>query len=332
MPSSSSDSDSSDEVESICRERGTAFLGGPNRGFGAAVNRALAHEDVRRARYVLVMNPDVEIAEGSLAELVALCEQRPECGVFGPRQIDQHGRLVCSIGHEPSPEASWRDWHTGWPVWIWDEEVYEREARCDWVMGACMLIRREVLDAVGGFDERFFLFFEEVDLCTQARRAGWEIAYLPQLTIVHSRDDRPIDEHLQRMLVWSEHLYRRKWYGRRERASMRVALTARLTRQLVRRLRAREPAREEWARVSASLRFRPPLARRRRLAPPRGRELGKRLEHVGAADAVERPHILDEGRHPLRLVLGVHEGENRRVGCRPPVQPAVAPCSRPASR
>jgi GT2 family glycosyltransferase len=177
--------------------------------------------------------------------------------VFAPRQVDQHGRFLPSVGREPSPANSWLAWRTGWPVWVWDEEVYERETRCDWVMGAFMLIRREVLEAGGRFDERFFLYYEEVDLCTEARRAGWEVAYLPELTIRHWKADRPLDEYRERMLMWSELLYARKWYGVRDRASMRVANLARLTRALLRRLRARETARQEWVRLRAALRFRP---------------------------------------------------------------------------
>lgn len=268
------DSGSTDQVESVSRGSGATFLGGPNRGFGAAVNYGLGHEAVRRARYVLVMNPDLKIVEGSLAEFVALCEQRSECGVFAPRQVDQHGRLICSIGREPSPADSWRAWRTGWPMWIWDVETYEREARGDWVNGAFMLIRREVFEAVEGFDERFFLYSEEVDFCTRVRRAGWEIGYLPQLTIMHWNADRPLDEHRERLTMWSELIYMRKWYGRRERASMRVALVARLTRQLLRRLRSRETARGEWIRLRAALRFRP-----RRYGPSKH----------GAAKAIRAP-------------------------------------------
>jgi len=204
-----------------------------------------------------VMNPDLKIVDGSLAELVASCDQRPECGVFAPRQVDRHGRLVCSIGREPSPADSWQAWRTGWPAWIWDEQVYEGEARGDWVSGAFMLVRRQVVETLGGFDERFFLYSEEVDLCTQARRAGWEIGYLPQLTIEHWGAGRPLDDHRERLLIWSEILYARKWYGRRERASMRVAMVARLTRRFLRRLRRRETAREERIRLVAALRFRP---------------------------------------------------------------------------
>jgi GT2 family glycosyltransferase len=250
------DSGSTDHVEAVCRERGVLFLAGPNHGFGAAVNRALQRDEVREARYVLVMNPDLEITEGSLADFVALCDERPGCGIFAPRQLDQHGQLIPSIGREPSPESYWHDWRTGWPKWVWDTEVYEEEARCDWVAGAFMVIRRSVLESLEGFDERFFLFSEEIDLCTQARRGGWEIAYLPQLTYKHWKADRPLDEHRQRLLMWSSLLYMRKWYGRRDRVSMRVALVARLTRQFLRKVRSGESARAEWVRLSAALRFR----------------------------------------------------------------------------
>lgn len=250
------DSGSTDDVEAICRERGAAFLAGPNRGYGAAVNRALGHEAVRRARYVLVMNPDLRILDGSIADFVARCEERPECGLFAPRQVDQNGELVCSMGREPTPEDYWRALRTGWADWIWEPEVYEREARCDWVMGAFMLVRRQLLDELDGFDERFVLFSEEVDLGTRVRRAGWQIAYLPQLTIEHWWADRPLDEHRERMIMWSLLVYMRKWHGRRARASMRVALVARLARRLVRRLRSREPVRKDWVRLCAALRFR----------------------------------------------------------------------------
>jgi GT2 family glycosyltransferase len=255
------DSGSTDEVESICAERRTRFLAGPNRGFGAAVNRALRHASVREARYVLAMNPDV-VLEGSLAEFIRLADRRPKCAIFAPRQIDQHGRPVFSMGREPSPASYWWDWQTGWPKWIWDPEAYESEARCDWVMGAFMLVRRPLLESLGGFDERFFLYSEEVDLCTRARLAGWGVAYLPQLTVRHWEADRSVDEHRERLRQWGELVYMRKWYGRRDRISMRVAMLARLTRQLLRRLRAREPAREEWIRLWAALHL-----RRRRYGP-----------------------------------------------------------------
>ena len=263
-----SESGFTDNTESICREHGAFHLSGPNHGFGAAVNRALGHEAVRRARYVLLINPDARIVEGSLSEFAAHSEQRPECGVLGPRLVDQHRRTVCSIGREPSPANSWLDLRTGWPDWVWDAGVYERETRCDWVMGACVLIRREVLDAVGGFDERFFLFSEETDFCTRTRRAGWEVAYLPNLTVMHLEAERPLDEHRERLIIWSQRLYARKWYGPLDRMSMRVALQVRLTRQLLRRVRRRESARGEWVRLAAALRFRSPLYGPAESAPP----------------------------------------------------------------
>lgn len=250
------DSGSTDAVESVCRGRAVTFLAGPNEGFGAAANRALAHDVVRRARYVLVMNPDVEIADGTLTDFVALCDLRAACAVFAPRQVDQHGRLVFSIGRAPSPADSWGAARTLDADWVRKPGVYKGEARCDWVMGAFMVIRRDVLAALGGFDERFFLFSEEVDLCTRVRRAGWEVGYLPQLTIAHRVADRPLDEHRERLIMWSQVLYMRKWYGLPQRASMRAALVARLARLFVRRLRAGDRLRYPWVRLEAALWFR----------------------------------------------------------------------------
>jgi GT2 family glycosyltransferase len=252
-----SDSASTDATEDMCRERGVPFLAGPNRGFGAAVNRVLSHEGVRDARWLLVMNPDLEIAEGSLEGFVALCEERPDSGIFAPRQVDQHGELVPSIGIEPTPAHYWSTWQTAWPNWDWDKASYEREARCEWVMGAFMLIRRAAFEQLGGFDERFFLYSEEVDLCTRARLTGWGIAYLPQLTITHWKADRPFDPHRLRLQIWAMLVYIRKWYGRREQASMRLALVARLARQLMRRLFRGQDARRDWVRLTAALIFRP---------------------------------------------------------------------------
>jgi GT2 family glycosyltransferase len=251
-----SDSGSSDEVESVCRDLAVPFLPGPNRGYGAGVNRALALRPFRRARYVLCMNPDVRVGRGTLADFVALCDARPAGGVFAPRQVDQHGEFVPSIGREPSPARYWRGVRAMWPEWVLDREADEHEASCDWVMGCFMLLRRGALDAIGGFDERFFLNSEEVDVCTRMRRAGFDVVHLPQLTIVHRVADRPGDARREGLIVWGQIVYMRKWFGWRERASMRAALVVRIVRVLVERLRQGEDAGREWAGLLAALRFR----------------------------------------------------------------------------
>jgi GT2 family glycosyltransferase len=222
------DAGSSDDPAAICTRAGVRFMPGPNHGLGAAFNRALGLDQVRRARYVLQLNPDVALPAGALDKLVELADCHPGWGILAPRQVDQNDALICSIGVEPSPAAYWGA-ITGLPGdWVWDHDRYSAECRADWVMGACMLLRAEMLEAIGGFDERFFLCSEEVDLCRRARAAGWLVMYTPQVTAMHPLADRPLDAHRVRLEEWSRILYLRKWHGLAARSSIRLALAIRL--------------------------------------------------------------------------------------------------------
>lgn len=222
------DAGSTDDPAAICARAGALFVPGPNHGLGAAFNRALALDEVRGARYVLQLNPDVALPAGALDELVEVADQHPAWGIVAPRQLDQNDALICSIGVEPSPAAYWGA-ITGLPGdWVWERDRYRAECRADWVMGACMLLRAEMLAEIGGFDERFFLCSEEVDLCRRARAAGWLVVYTPQITVVHPLAGRPLDAHRVRLEEWSRILYLRKWHGFAARSSIRLALAIRL--------------------------------------------------------------------------------------------------------
>jgi GT2 family glycosyltransferase len=166
---------------------------------------------------------------------------------------------VPSIGRAPTPRDYWRAARSGWSDWLWELEPYEREQRCAWLWGSCLLVRGSALAAVGGLDERFFLYSEEVDLCTRARRAGWEVAYWPGATVMHRVADRPFDPHLERLLQWSKLVYMRKWFGPVGRASMRAALAVMYGRRVWRRRREASSVERTRARVQleAVLRFRP---------------------------------------------------------------------------
>ena len=91
------------------------------------------------------------------------------------------------------------------PDWLGERELrlerYDHEFEGDWTIGSFLLVRREAFDAVGGFDERFFLYSEEVDLCLRVRRAGWKVVHSPAVTILHhGNSDRPADPRLQTQL------------------------------------------------------------------------------------------------------------------------------------
>lgn len=253
------DSGSRDSVAEVAATLPVTFVPGPNRGFAAANNRALALDVVNEARYVLFVNPDARVTAGTLADLVSACDAHPGGGVFGVRLRDEHGALIHNIGLEPAPAQYWSAAVSGWGDWCWDSDRYAEASRCDWVEGSFMLVRGEALRALGGFDERFFLYSEEVDLCTRARRAGWEVWRLPVLDAEHRVAGRPFDRHRARLLAWSKLRYIDKWYGRWSGLSMRAALVVFYAHQIWHRRRDRVPATLEWTQLGATLRFRAAL-------------------------------------------------------------------------
>jgi N-acetylglucosaminyl-diphospho-decaprenol L-rhamnosyltransferase len=159
---------------------------GQNRGFAAGVNVGIR---ATTAPYVLVLNPDAEIWEGTLAGLVKLADERPRAGAIGPmiRNSDgtvyPSGRVVPSIGTAVGHAflgtvAPGNPWSRRYHMAEWDRTA-EREV--DWISGAAFLLRRAALEQIGLLDERFFLYAEEVDLFTRLREAGWAIVFTPEL-------------------------------------------------------------------------------------------------------------------------------------------------------
>jgi N-acetylglucosaminyl-diphospho-decaprenol L-rhamnosyltransferase len=163
-----------------------------NRGFAAGVNVGIR---ATSAPYVLVLNPDAEIASGTLAELVRLAEARPWAGAIGPMIRNPDGSVYPSGRTVPSLATAVGHAFLG-PVWPrnpftrryhladWNRTT---ERRVDWISGAAFLLRRAALDEVGPLDERFFLYAEEVDLFKRLREAGWGIVFTPSLEVVHEQ-------------------------------------------------------------------------------------------------------------------------------------------------
>ncbi len=251
-----SDSGSSAPPATLCAEYGVELLNGPNHGFGAAVNRALQLPQVAAATWVLVCNPDTEVLDGTLASFAERAGRIPRCAAAGPRLLDQNGVLIHSIGREPTPADYWRAARTTWADWLWDESAYAAAARADWLAGCFLLLRSDALRSIGAFDEQFFLYSEEVDLCTRLRRSAWEVAYLPSLTVMHRTARRSADPHLSELLVWSKLRYAEKWNGRLGALAMRLALVSLHARQVRQRRRAgRDDSFERhqlWAAVRGS--------------------------------------------------------------------------------
>jgi N-acetylglucosaminyl-diphospho-decaprenol L-rhamnosyltransferase len=161
-----------------------------NLGYGAAANRGVA---ATSSKYVLVLNPDTVVEPGMVKTLVAALERDPELGLVVPRLDNHDGTLYPSarefpklgdaIGHAFLVDVAPNNRFTRrYRMLDWDH----REARrVDWVSGACFLARRVALDAVGGFDEAYFMYLEDVDLCWRLGRAGWRAGYEPTAGIMH---------------------------------------------------------------------------------------------------------------------------------------------------
>ena len=157
-----------------------------NRGYAAANNQAVERA---RGRYLLLLNSDAEVETAALRTLVAYADDHPEAGVIGPKLLNPDGTLQPSGGRFPTPASTVASLLglnrlTGRPRYGTGRD-YSVPAEVDEVSGAAMLIRREVIDQVGGLDEGFAWGYEDVDYCLRARRAGWRVHYVPDARVMH---------------------------------------------------------------------------------------------------------------------------------------------------
>jgi len=167
----------------------TVLANAENVGFSRANNLGLRQT---RAPYVLILNSDAEVRPGAVDALVALLEARPEVGIAGPRTVGSDGTAQVSFGPALTPLAEWRQRRLVRGVRRHEpgalrraEALTRREQEPAWVSASCLLARRATREAVGGFDEGFFLYEEDVDLCVRVRRAGWRIVFTPAAEVVH---------------------------------------------------------------------------------------------------------------------------------------------------
>ena len=213
------DNDSSDGTADLVAQEFPAArtVWSANHGFGHANNRGVM---TCNARYVLFLNPDTEILEGTFAELVRLIDERPTVGLVGCRQITGEGRLDKTIRYAPNALRAFGEalsaerFLRSRPTWLGEREIepesYEREFPCDWTSGSFMLARREALESSGYFDERFFMYCDETDLCARIRAAGWEIRHLPQMTILHHDGKAGVKPHIESLGAFTRVQYARK--------------------------------------------------------------------------------------------------------------------------
>ena len=160
------------------------------------MNQAVANTD---GAVVLIMNPDCRIESGAFAVLLAALLASETCAVVGPGVLDDDGQVQGSARGDPDMLTGIFGRSTLWTRLLPRSRFARQNVRSDalsaagqagagvdWVSGACMLARRDALDAVNGFDERYFLYWEDADLCRRLRSAGWTIRYVPNARVRHA--------------------------------------------------------------------------------------------------------------------------------------------------
>lgn len=174
-------------LEIVAAERNGGFGYGNN----VAIRRAQRSDDP--PEYIYMLNPDATAEPGALAEMISFMDAHPRVGIAGSHILDSDGTTHASAFRFPSPLGEVEGTlHLGlasrllgrWSV-AGDAERHTRPV--DWVSGASSVLRREMLDDVGLFDENFFLYFEETDLCRRAAKAGWECWFVREATVMHER-------------------------------------------------------------------------------------------------------------------------------------------------
>lgn len=227
------DNASSDDTVAIARAHpaGARVIANErNRGFAAACNQGV--EDTS-GDHVLLLNPDARLRPDTLEKLVRHLAHHPRTAIVGPRLLRADGELqpqISATGLPPSfPQALYEytrlgrlrpesHWIREYFLTDWDRQTTRPVAM---VQGACLLVRRSVLDRVGALDERFFLYFEETDLCKRVADQGLEVHYVAEAAAVHigsqsSPDHRPSARHF----ISSLYRFHQKHYGTAEAVAL----------------------------------------------------------------------------------------------------------------
>jgi GT2 family glycosyltransferase len=211
----------------------TIVANNENRGFAAANNQGIV---ISGGRYVMLLNPDTEVLDGALETMVAYADQHPQVGVVGPQLLSADGAVQPSRYRFPTVataifESTWLQPYAPRRVL---SRYYVRDQRedtihdVDWVRGAALVIRREVVDKVGLLDEAYFMYSEELDWCRRIRDAGWRVVYLPTAQVVHHEGKSSAQAVPARHVHFhtSKLRYYGKYHGRATACALRCFLLA----------------------------------------------------------------------------------------------------------
>ena len=229
------------------------FRTGANLGYGSAVNRAVAEyladpgSPRRSARpsatdseFFVVANPDVQWGPRSIDAMLEAAARWPRAGALGPLIRDPDGSVYPSARHQPSFIRGGMHAVIG-PIWKsnpWtaayrQERTEPSERSVGWLSGSCLLLRRAAFEQVGGFDERYFMYMEDVDLGDRLDEAGWQNVYVPTAEILHDKGHSTGRDPARNLAAHHESTYtfladrHRGWWQAPLRWTFKSALAAR---------------------------------------------------------------------------------------------------------
>jgi N-acetylglucosaminyl-diphospho-decaprenol L-rhamnosyltransferase len=202
-----------------------------NVGFPRGNNLGLARAN---GRYFLLLNPDTVVLDDALPKMMAYVRENPEVGVLGSQLLNADGTVQSSRRRFPTLITAF--FESTWLETVAPKGVLERYYAqdlpddaindVDWVMGACMLVPRQVVADVGGLDEAYFMYSEELDWCRRIKDSGWRVVYYPEAKIVHyvgqSSEQAVVARHIN--YQQAKLRYFRKYNGRFPALALRVYL------------------------------------------------------------------------------------------------------------
>jgi len=191
------DNNSDDSVLEMVRENfphAKTLEAKKNKGMGAGNNLGMKKAN---GDFILILNPDIAMVPGAVEEMYKFMKNNPSAGIVGPRLINPDGSIQFSARRFYGlltplfrrtflGQFSFAKKHLRY--YLMQDEDHKKRMKVDWIFGACLFIRKEFLQTVGFFDERFFLYFEDCDLCRRFWKKGYDVWYLGDVELVHYHD------------------------------------------------------------------------------------------------------------------------------------------------
>jgi GT2 family glycosyltransferase len=216
------DNASRDPTREVLLHKPVRFIGSDrNVGFAAACNRGMA---VATGRHILLLNPDTWPMPGSLDALVDVLDGDPSVGVVAPRLLNPDGADQQTARRFPTPAAAVLGRRSQLAKWLpnnrWTAAYLmlskgnaTQPYPIDWVSGACLMTRREILDTVGCLDERFFMYWEDADWCRRIKQAGRSVVCVPTVHVIHDEGAR---RRVSPAQVWHFHRSAYSYYAQHD--------------------------------------------------------------------------------------------------------------------